>query len=394
MKKAKILARILAAALLFALILPVHADAINSTYTTNRVPVSVGGINYEMWTSLYQDTATEFRGATWVSTANYAYVPTGHMGVRCILYKSKGEAYVRGDPQYNPCPDYFQFAMAPTVVADSSGIYAGGEVYLYTDSGYQTVRAPETVCVYPSAKAASASDDGSALMDELKATLDENNEYPVTASGKTYGSELLASVVGHKPDLILAEGEDGVVGYVRASDFEPDVNNPEEAMAYMAELENCTEKYRVIPLYDLEENIIGSFHVMIPDLHEEIPAQIQATIDQLKARKDWPRNSAGEPYGFDYQVEAAKAIGIELDLRAAVGIGGQSGYMRMSDTIWGQFTINTPEDAMRYMAYLYTQPEEYFIPLYDLEGNVIDQFRMYNGCSLSDEEISRQLRRK
>ena len=393
MKKAKILARILAAALLLALVLPVHADAINSTYETARVPVSVGGINYEMWTALYQDGA-EFWGGAWVSTANYQYVPTGYMGVRCILYKSNGEKYTASDSLYNPCPDYFQFAVAPTIVADSSGIYAGGEVYLYTGSGYQTIPAPETVRIFPSAKAASASDDSSELMDKLKATLDENNEYPVTASGKTYGSELLASVVGHKPDLILAEGEDGVTGYVRASDFEPDVNNPEEAMAYMAELENCTEEYRAIPLYDLEENVIGSFHVMIPDLHEEIPAQVQATIDQIKARKDWPRNSAGEPYGFDYQAAAARAIGIELDLRAAVGTEGQDGYMRMSDTIWGQWTINTPEDAMRYMAYLYTQPEEYFVPLYDLEGNVIGQFRIYNGCALSDEEISRQLRRK
>lgn len=94
----------------------------------------------------------------------------------------------------------------------------------------------------------------------------------------------------------------------------------------------------------------------------------------------YARNSKGETYGSS---ALSELLGFEPDLSAAVGTEGQHGYIREEDSLWGQFNsktpIKSPEDAMRYMEWLKTQPDEYMVPLYDSEGNVIGEFRMSQG---------------
>ena len=119
------------------------------------------------------------------------------------------------------------------------------------------------------------------------AILDENGEYPRTASGKTYGSRTLSRYVGYEPELISAVGLDGTRGYIKKSDWEPEINNPEEALAYMEKMAQIPEGYLDVPLYDLEENVIGTFRVYT-GISEEVPPEVQATIDgleQLRAAK-------------------------------------------------------------------------------------------------------------
>lgn len=75
-------------------------------------------------------------------------------------------------------------------------------------------------------------------------------------NGEIYGSELFLSEIGVEPDLILAIGINNVCGYVRASDLEPVINSPEEALEYQQTLEPS----KTIPLYEEDgTTIIGSF---------------------------------------------------------------------------------------------------------------------------------------
>ena len=117
---------------------------------------------------------------------------------------------------------------------------------------------------------------------------------------------------------------------------------------------------------------------------------IQSLVMEMLANGGYLRNSKGETYGSTL---LSALLGGDPELIKATGTKGELGYIRMRDTIAGQFEVNTPEDAMRYMAYLETQPDEYLIPLYDFEGNVIGEF-LY-GCSsknsLTPEMISEQL---
>ena len=93
----------------------------------------------------------------------------------------------------------------------------------------------------------------------LAAAVLVNGDYPTNSKGETYGSETLTPIVGHGPDLIAAVGTEGESGYIRATDLNrPEINTPEEAMAYMkALLAGPSEK--LIPLYNSEGEQIGYF---------------------------------------------------------------------------------------------------------------------------------------
>lgn len=65
------------------------------------------------------------------------------------------------------------------------------------------------------------------------------------------------------PGLLLAQGEDGTLGYVRITDLgEPQPATPEEAVALMAEREASGYTGRYINLYAPDGvTVIGRFHV-------------------------------------------------------------------------------------------------------------------------------------
>lgn len=90
-------------------------------------------------------------------------------------------------------------------------------------------------------------------------------KFPVNKNGETYGSNSEVTVAEEKPDLILAQGIDGTVGYIKLKDLNKDQpNNPEEAIAYMEKMKNSSPKN--IPLYDLDgEKVIGQFKIDAPE---------------------------------------------------------------------------------------------------------------------------------
>ncbi len=76
--------------------------------------------------------------------------------------------------------------------------------------------------------------------------------------GQTYGSALGAEV---DPDLILAYGVDGKLGYVRTTDLDgPTPASPEEALTTQREMQ--ASGGRTIPLYAVDGvTVIGRFKV-------------------------------------------------------------------------------------------------------------------------------------
>ena len=62
--------------------------------------------------------------------------------------------------------------------------------------------------------------------------------------------------MGVQPDLILAEGTNGKIGYVRAKDMDDScIMTPEQAM-----LEMVSDEFKIIPLYSSDGiTVIGSF---------------------------------------------------------------------------------------------------------------------------------------
>lgn len=89
---------------------------------------------------------------------------------------------------------------------------------------------------------------------------DPSKVYKVNENGQTYGSAAFAVSVATEPDLILAQGVDGTLGYVYAIDLrgnEPE--NPEEAIAMQ---KANAGKERVIPLYASDgKTITGNFKI-------------------------------------------------------------------------------------------------------------------------------------
>ncbi|MEW5952827.1 MAG: peptidase M56 BlaR1 [Bacillota bacterium] len=83
--------------------------------------------------------------------------------------------------------------------------------------------------------------------------------YQKNENGQTYGSALYATSIDTEPDLISAEGEDGIRGYVRSEDLNGvQPKTPEEALAQMRKADSVNK----IPLYAVDgKTVIGTFKI-------------------------------------------------------------------------------------------------------------------------------------
>lgn len=78
-----------------------------------------------------------------------------------------------------------------------------------------------------------------------------DGDYPKNSSGESYGTTLLASFVGYKPDLVSAVGTHGERGYIREAEI--------DAIPDFFE-KDCPHEF-IVPLYDSEGTAIGEFSV-------------------------------------------------------------------------------------------------------------------------------------
>ena len=106
------------------------------------------------------------------------------------------------------------------------------------------------------------------------ATKEAVSSYPVNQNGETYGSYLDRHTVGYAPDLISARGENGVRGYIRLEDFAPEMKSLAEVQVWQASV----DADNMIPLYDLNGNVIGEYALGTTQEQEEIDPAILADI--------------------------------------------------------------------------------------------------------------------
>lgn len=70
-------------------------------------------------------------------------------------------------------------------------------------------------------------------LDVLSST-NSNINYPINELGETFGGDVKWST-NQGPDLILVENEDGLVGYIKATDMDPNPpTTPAEAASYQS----------------------------------------------------------------------------------------------------------------------------------------------------------------
>ncbi|ADC52385.1 hypothetical protein BpOF4_21949 (plasmid) [Alkalihalophilus pseudofirmus OF4] len=96
--------------------------------------------------------------------------------------------------------------------------------------------------------------------DEHSDLTDESPDYPINEQGQTYGKAPYSEGPVKEPDLIMAEGEDGVIGYVRAIDLDNNNSTPNQSIEDQKEIER--EGYRSIPLFEYDgKTVVGEFRI-------------------------------------------------------------------------------------------------------------------------------------
>ncbi|WP_129599764.1 hypothetical protein [Anaerophilus nitritogenes] len=164
-------------------------------------------------------------------------LPPGSMGVNPKAYSSStGTLLESGGWEYTDGSSAGYDV--PVDVSDYSGyMYSQGMTALWNGNGYTT----KSTTASPSAKFKSST--------------------RMNSSGETYGTAAKARSIEEEPDLILAEGVDGVEGYVRSSDLNANIaKSPQEAVKIMK-----NKSPRFIPLYKSDgKTVIGKFKITPP----------------------------------------------------------------------------------------------------------------------------------
>lgn len=209
------------------------------------------------------------------------------------------------------------------------------------------------------------------------ATKEAVSSYPVNQNGETYGSYLDRHTVGYAPDLISARGENGARGYIRLEDFAPEMMSLAEVQIWQASV----DADNMIPLYDLNGNVIGEYALGTTQEQEELDPAILADIYEITGGvmpmklneplaptydpNAYPTNSQGLTYGSyaDWTV-----YGYAPELVSVRGDEGKSGYVHLNELRAAQTGGS--------------------LTVYDLDGNPIDTFTCMVG-EVSEDQLAK-----
>ncbi|WP_204791423.1 hypothetical protein [Oscillibacter sp. CU971] len=365
-------------ALTLCLGLCISVSAKQAAIQYNTEPTSIGGISQlkEKYSSLYVGEDSSAWASAWLRDKAGNTLSAGSLGVEARLYNKDGELCASTGMRYNTKPA--SFVSAVTTVS-SEGYCSFGHIRTIYFKDFDSFRVEND-------KRLTAGDDFTYLPesnsykfpDKLLAVLKENeNGYPVNSLGETYGSALL---VGYNdnytmpPVLLSAVGSNGVHGYVREADLSPYLATRKDAVAYMSKL----EKNRILPLYDRDGNVIGTFvldgsftsgtttkelesaqaaaaakpgaqtsqSVKLPTAKVELAKLAKRSQDNCP----YQRNSKGETYGSS---AAVGNVGYAPAWVTVVSTDGDQGVVQAKD-----FFLAKPG----------------VLPVYDLEGKVIGEF--------------------
>lgn len=205
--------------------------------------VRINGYDYRYWSVIGNNSSGSIFAQTTVGVdveAGTDSVPIGYLGGQARLYSSSGVLKKSSEWEYNEYSEYALVAPLFGYYASSGYYYSKGQARFYTGDGYVTYACTATPNYAPTQS-----------INSYSSMIIQRNE-----NGEIYGSEIFLSEIGVQPDLILAEGSNGEIGYVRTEDInDSSVTTPEEAILKM---KNATTS--VIPLYSSDGiTVIGSF---------------------------------------------------------------------------------------------------------------------------------------
>ncbi|WP_312941951.1 hypothetical protein [Oscillibacter sp.] len=386
-KKSSKFAKILFCALAVSMLSSIGAVAAETYDSGEASHGMVGETIYQYRSALYASSSSKWRAATWIQAADGKNVPAGYMKAKAFLYDGAGNLCKSTVMQTNSTEANYFCIVAPGVIG-TGDYYSRGEVSQYMGPAFS-----DSV-QYTTLAAGTASKDDSAILKTLKATLSKDGSYPVNALGQTYGSGLLASVVGYKPDLIAAIGTGNVKGYVRTDELDPYTATPAEAVAL-----EVSAKDSVLPLYDLNSKVVGTFvqdvgvssnsrefakltvdaagakvaagAYLTPGQTAMLPktdAELIALAEKALTITPYSRNSKGQTYGSE---SMAGAVGYSPELIAVLATNELSGYVKKNEFSYAR------EHAQ-------TDPSSRVIPVYDLNGKVVGEFKVEPGQSSND----------
>lgn len=217
---------------------------------------TINGYNYsftsEVWLR-YPTTGQTIEAVGFVK-ANTG-VPAGYMGVQARLFDQSGTMKTSSSMAYNENDGNINnYAYSPRLT--SKGVYySQTKAAFYYGSGYTSYvgyRSPnQTFSNTESGISVKNSKDIEELLSKT--------QYSLNSNGETFGSALSANTIGAEPELISAEGTNGVKGYIRSEDLAPKVSSIDEAIKQTGK----NGDIRKIPLYDVEgKKTIGEFEVV------------------------------------------------------------------------------------------------------------------------------------
>ena len=182
--------------------------------------------------------------------------------------------------------------------------------------------------------------------------------------------------MGYAPELIEAKGENGVYGYVRLEDFAPELDSLGEIQLW----QDKVNEDNMIPLYDLNGNIIGEYALGTTQEQEEIDPAILADIYEITGGvmrmslnesispayvpDAYPTNAQGLTYG---SYADRTMYGYAPELVSVQGDEGNSGYVHLNE-----FRTAKTGDSLT---------------VYDLDGKPIDTFSCTAG-EVSEDQLA------
>lgn len=216
----------------------------NTKYTT------VNNYDYRYWSLIANNVEGRVDADAVAGLDGMNYAPVGYMGAQARLYSSSGVLKASSTWVYNEGTSYPTASGSLTYKTTRGYYYSKGQVKFYDGEGYIT---------YTSAATPNFAPTRSVISD--KNVIIQKND-----NGEIYGSGLFLDEIGVQPDLIIAEGINGEIGYVKAEDLnDAEIETPEQAVTKM-----LNEIHYEIPLYDSDGiTVIGSFMLSpVEDINE------------------------------------------------------------------------------------------------------------------------------
>lgn len=359
--------------------LSIPASATQTVSQFHTEPIINGSMEHpqETWSSLYVDENSSAWGGAWLRSKTGDTFPAGSLGVEARLYNEDGELCASTGMRYNASPASFVGAVTTASpegycswVHTRSTRLEGEGLRVLSHQGLRVTADDDFVYLHEI--------NNFKFPEKLLTVLKKNEDgYPANNRGETYGSALLAGYNDNymmSPTLLSAVGTGGVHGYVREADLNPYAATTQDAVAYMSKL----EKNRVLPLYDKEGKVIGTFvldgsfisgttdkeletakasaaakpgtktrqSVKLP----KTEAEFTALVKRSEANCPYQRTSKGETYG---SFTMFGSVGYEPVWITVISTDDGPGLVRAKD--------------------LY-RAEPGVLPVYDLEGNVVGEY--------------------